>query len=223
MTNPKCIACGVELEVGWTFAHCGRKECSVLRRKECPYCKRSVDEHGGINHVGGCTGLQDIPMNRLQYDILRGNLSLAEEGLASYALEVERLKATIMRVKQARLDWAMVCECTCAACETFSNVIRLIGRSAVEPTPDEPCERLDPLCNCPVNSWGKVDCQEDSGIVRCRAEVEAESEGAPRGAGSVEPCHHEDCHAAWRCTKCGEFRGECPPLGVFETKETTSS
>lgn len=34
---------------------------------------------------------------------------------------------------------------------------------------------LDPLCNCPVDSWGIVRCQEDSGIVRCRAEVNAEN------------------------------------------------
>lgn len=39
-------------------------------------------------------------------------------------------------------------------------------------TIDEP---LDPLCNCPVDSWGIVRCQEDSGIVRCRAEVNAEN------------------------------------------------
>lgn len=36
-------------------------------------------------------------------------------------------------------------------------------------------EHLDPLCNCPVDSWGVVKCLEDSGIVRCRAEVNAEN------------------------------------------------
>ncbi len=132
---------------------------------ECPYCKRPADERGGINHVGGCTGLQEIFLNRLQYDglqteitHLRGNLSLAEEGLASAmqeiktlhagrdnaqlindngAKEIERLRAIIFRIKEARLDWSMVCECTCGACETFSSAIWLIGRSAVEPTPNE--------------------------------------------------------------------------------------
>ncbi len=33
MTNSKCIACGVELETGWVFAHCGRKECGVAHSK----------------------------------------------------------------------------------------------------------------------------------------------------------------------------------------------
>jgi hypothetical protein len=82
---------------------------------------------------------------------LRGNLSLAEERLASAAqqiidfensghvmqAEITRLQNHLINVKQARLDWAMVCECQCAACETFSNFIRLIGRGAVEPTSAE--------------------------------------------------------------------------------------
>jgi len=100
-----------------------------------------------------------------EIDQLRGNLSLAEEGLVNHALEIERknslidaqdeaqtslhaenvrlreeierLQAHIVCVKQARLDWAMVCECSCAACETFSNAIRIIGRGVVEPTPHE--------------------------------------------------------------------------------------
>jgi hypothetical protein len=58
--------------------------------------------------------------------------------------EIEWLRATILQVQQAQLDWAMVCECQCAACETFSNAIRLIGRSAVEPTAHEPLP-VDPL------------------------------------------------------------------------------
>ena len=51
--------------------------------------------------------------------------------------EIQRLRGSLLQVKQARLDWAMVCECSCAACETFSNIIRLFGRGAVEPTPSE--------------------------------------------------------------------------------------
>lgn len=34
---------------------------------------------------------------------------------------------------------------------------------------------------------------------------------------TADPCPHEDCHAAWRCTRCGEFRGECPPMHAPET------
>jgi hypothetical protein len=45
---------------------------------ECPYCKRPSDGIG-INHVGGCAGLQDVVLNRLQYD-----------GLIQ---EIERLRA----------------------------------------------------------------------------------------------------------------------------------
>lgn len=50
---------------------------------------------------------------------LRGNLSLAEEGLAS--------------VMQERLEWAMVCECSCAACEKLSSTIRNAARPSHEP------------------------------------------------------------------------------------------
>jgi len=49
---------------------------------ECPYCKRPADEHGGINHVGGCTGLQDVPMNRLQYDIRQAEIERLREFIA---------------------------------------------------------------------------------------------------------------------------------------------
>lgn len=37
---------------------------------ECPYCKRPSDSEGGINHVGGCTALEDAGLNRLQLYML---------------------------------------------------------------------------------------------------------------------------------------------------------
>lgn len=55
---------------------------------------------------------------------LRGNLSLAEEGLANYAQDMER-------IRQARLTWAMACDCTCPACMTFDKVV--IGPSSGHP------------------------------------------------------------------------------------------
>jgi hypothetical protein len=51
------------------------------------------------------------------------------------------------------------------------------------------------------------------------AGIHLQSDGASeeRLVGAVhEKCPHEDCHAAWRCTKCGEFRGECPPMRPHE-------
>lgn len=54
---------------------------------ECPYCKRPADERGGINHVGGCTGLQTVSMNRLQYDGLQD--------------EIKRQRAEIRSLDQA--------------------------------------------------------------------------------------------------------------------------
>lgn len=37
---------------------------------ECPYCKKPADSDGSIFHAGGCRGLDDIKMTRLQYDSL---------------------------------------------------------------------------------------------------------------------------------------------------------
>jgi hypothetical protein len=34
--------------------------------KRCPYCERPADDAGGINHVGGCAGLENAGLNRLQ-------------------------------------------------------------------------------------------------------------------------------------------------------------
>lgn len=40
------------------------------RLTSCPYCDRPADSEGGINHVGGCIGLETVRLNRLQYDAL---------------------------------------------------------------------------------------------------------------------------------------------------------
>ena len=43
--------------------------------KECPWCKRPSDSEGGINHVGGCAGLENAGLNRLQiYMLLKHSL-----------------------------------------------------------------------------------------------------------------------------------------------------
>jgi hypothetical protein len=55
---------------------------------ECPYCKRPADERGNIFHVGGCTALQAMDMNRLQYDVLQAELA----NVASRNREIERLR-----------------------------------------------------------------------------------------------------------------------------------
>jgi hypothetical protein len=47
----------------------------------------------------------------------RGNLSLAEEGLANYQQEVQR-------IRQESLTWAMACPHGCPACERLYDVIR---------------------------------------------------------------------------------------------------
>lgn len=55
---------------------------------------------------------------------LRGNLSLAEEGLANAMQENAELKAQLERIQQARLTWAMACECQCCACTGLDKLIR---------------------------------------------------------------------------------------------------
>jgi hypothetical protein len=52
-----------------------------------------------------------------QRDQLRQELSLAEEGLANYQQELQR-------IRQESLSWARSCECACYACEKLSSVIR---------------------------------------------------------------------------------------------------
>lgn len=106
---------------------------------ECPYCKRPADERGGINHVGGCTALQDVPMNRLQYDILRGNLSLAEEGLASYAQQIIALEdaGLALQNENERLQQEV------ARIEGFRRGAELKLASLQERASHEPFEQLD--------------------------------------------------------------------------------
>lgn len=49
--------------------------------------------------------------------------------------ENERLLALINGLQQERLTWAMVCECSCNACEKLSSAIHLAGQhSQAEPT-----------------------------------------------------------------------------------------
>jgi len=105
MSTSICSEC--HMSAGAHKLSCSHAQRLTKKLSECPYCKRPADEHGGINHVGGCTGLQDVPMNRLQYDILqaeitqlRGNLSLAEEGLAAATQEIEHLKAYQLQMNE---------------------------------------------------------------------------------------------------------------------------
>lgn len=37
---------------------------------QCPYCKRPTGDDGCIVHEGGCAGLENVVLNRLQYDLL---------------------------------------------------------------------------------------------------------------------------------------------------------
>ncbi len=77
---------------------------------ECPYCNRPACEDGSILHATPCAGLETVDLNRLQFDNfmrayeenaqLRGNLSLAEEGLASAMQEIERLNARVAQITQ---------------------------------------------------------------------------------------------------------------------------
>lgn len=99
---------------------------------------------------------------------LRGNLSLAEDGLASAAqqiidlensgqamqAEIERLQpfekaalytqggGDLAGIQQARLTWALACQCTCDACETLNNAIQKAVGGSPEPR----------ACTCPVPS-----------------------------------------------------------------------
>lgn len=52
-------------------------ETSVALTK-CPYCERPADSEGGINHRGGCIGLEKIDLNRLQYNALVSRAFAAE-------------------------------------------------------------------------------------------------------------------------------------------------
>lgn len=64
---------------------------------------------------------------------LTQELSLAEEGLANYAQENERLKAALERIQDERLTWAMTCHPhECAACDLLDKAIR-----ASQPQPDK--------------------------------------------------------------------------------------
>lgn len=97
----------------------------------------------------------------------------AHSCMQSMQAQIDRLKGHLLKVKQQRLDWAMVCECECKACETFSEVIRLIGRGAVEPT--ERCLVVGCGKPCLVAKDGAVGglCAEHNGnVIRPRDEGE---------------------------------------------------
>ena len=70
-------------------------------------------------HVGRCKS-----EDQAEIEQLRGNLSLAEEGLANYAQENKELKERLERIEQERLTWAMTCECYCPACTALDKLIR---------------------------------------------------------------------------------------------------
>lgn len=67
-------------DMGWKgicHAEIERAQCWLAQPDEtsvaltkCPYCERPADSEGGINHQGGCIGLEKIDLNRLQYNAL---------------------------------------------------------------------------------------------------------------------------------------------------------
>jgi hypothetical protein len=77
-------------------------------------CKHVVDTrtnaHGGVTLIAS-VGTWSCPWCEIEQ--LRGNLSLAEEGLANYA-----------SIRQESLTWAVACECECRACIKLYDVIR---------------------------------------------------------------------------------------------------
>lgn len=62
---------------------------------------------------------------RAEGALLRQQLSLAEDGLASYEQDNRWLRARLERIEQARFTWAMACECYCAACTGLDKLIRV--------------------------------------------------------------------------------------------------
>lgn len=61
--------------------------------KACPYCKRPADREGGICHLGGCAGFEDVSMTRLQYDALNQRIAELKRGydrMFDKAAELER-------------------------------------------------------------------------------------------------------------------------------------
>ncbi|SRR6266404_2541268 len=57
----------------WCYEHRAALNASGSFLK-CPYCGRLADAKGGINHVAACIGLDNIAINRLQYDVLIASL-----------------------------------------------------------------------------------------------------------------------------------------------------
>jgi hypothetical protein len=82
-------------------------------------------------------------MNRLQYDALKARIvalahsvTIAEEHESRTAFQerIAQLEAARLRVRNARLEWAMVCECVCDACETLSSAIQRNTKDHNDPT-----------------------------------------------------------------------------------------
>jgi hypothetical protein len=74
-----------------------------------------IAPYGGIHAVGDLMGSAADELDRLsRIEIKYTNLCAV---LNEQAGEIER-------IAQARLTWAMACQCTCDACESFSSVIR---------------------------------------------------------------------------------------------------
>jgi hypothetical protein len=88
---------------------------------------------------------------------LRGNLSLAEDGLASYALEVER-------IQQAKLTWAMACHCECQACDTFYEAFRA---NAADPVQDPANARVIAALRASPRPAVETDEAQVSEFVQC--------------------------------------------------------
>jgi hypothetical protein len=47
-----------------------QKTLDLRNGKSCPYCGRTADKDGATYHGPGCAGLEEVTMNRLQYDAL---------------------------------------------------------------------------------------------------------------------------------------------------------
>lgn len=155
------------------------------KQTECPYCQRPADDAGSIFHVGGCTALQEIPMNRLQYDLLQA--------------EIQRLRAAL----EAILDHSY--------CRTSKQVAaEALAESAHEPNePSSPVQLTQASLDALISEADKyilpVDVKMGAATFRKGVKVgtmlrglksHAEREIADgRGPGDLSP---EEFQTAWR-------------------------
>jgi len=61
----------------------------------------------------------DQELANAKHDIERLQAAASAE-----ANEVERRRATLQRIEQERLTWAMTCQCYCPACKALDKLIR---------------------------------------------------------------------------------------------------